>query len=202
MNILQEVQKVAIKKVPNIKVGSTVRVHQKIKEGEKERIQIFEGLVIKMNSGHGADKSITVRKIVEGIGVEKIFPVFSPNIQKIEVKKQSKVRRAKLYYMRERSGKSARLKESFVKQEAEEVEKAVEELAEQKAKEEAEKTANEETAAQEQTPAQEQSPAQESPKEETVPAEEAAPTEETAPTEESAPAEETAPEEAPEKPKE
>ena len=102
------------KKVPVIRTGQTVRVFQKIKEGEKERIQMFEGLVIKVNSGHGADRSFTVRKVVEGIGVEKIYPLYSPRIDKIEVKKEAKVRRAKLYYMRDRSGKSARLKESFV----------------------------------------------------------------------------------------
>lgn len=129
MNLLQDVQKLAMKgkKVPVIEPGYTVKVHQKIKEGEKERIQMFEGLVIKINSGFGADKSITVRKIVEGIGVEKIFPVYSTNIVKIEVKKTSKVRRAKLYYMRERFGKSARLKESFVS--GKEVDESVEELA-------------------------------------------------------------------------
>lgn len=114
MNILQLVQKMPVKRVPEIRTGYTVRVHQKIKEGEKTRIQIFEGLVIKVNSGFGADKTITVRKVVGGIGVEKIFPVHSTNIEKFEVIKKSKVRRAKLYYMRERSGKSARLKETFV----------------------------------------------------------------------------------------
>ncbi|MDA1061286.1 MAG: 50S ribosomal protein L19, partial [bacterium] len=115
MSILQEVQKLAIKKkVPVLRTGYTVRVHQKIKEGEKQRIQIFEGLVIKMNSGYGADKTFTVRKIVQGIGVEKIFSLYSPLIEKIEVKKIAKVRRAKLFYMRKRSGKSARLKEGFV----------------------------------------------------------------------------------------
>jgi large subunit ribosomal protein L19 len=114
MNILQEIQELSVKKLPNIKVGSTVSVHQRIKEGGKERVQIFEGLVIKTNSGHGADKSITVRKIIDGIGVEKIFPLYSPNIVKIMPKKESKIRRAKLYYMRKRSGKSARLKENFV----------------------------------------------------------------------------------------
>ena len=115
MTNLQDIQELATnKKIPVIRAGYTVRVHQKIKEGEKERIQIFEGLVIKVGSGHGADKTFTVRKIVEGIGVEKIFPLYSTNIQKIQVTKTSKVRRAKLYYMRDRSGKSARLKESFV----------------------------------------------------------------------------------------
>lgn len=139
---LQEIQQLAVKKkVPELKAGYTVKIHQKIKEGEKERVQIFEGLIIKINSGYGADKTFTVRKIVEGIGVEKIFPLHSPNIVKIEVKKKSKVRRAKLYYMRERSGKSARLKETLVSNK--EMELSIEQLAEQKAKEEQEKAAAE-----------------------------------------------------------
>jgi len=143
MNLLQDIQKLAIskKKIPDIKPGNTVKIHQKIKEGEKERIQIFEGLVIAIGSGHGANKKITVRKVVEGIGVEKIFPLYSPNVEKIEVKKQSKVRRAKVYYMRDRMGKAARLKGTFVNEE--EIEKSVEELAVQKAKEEAEKETQE-----------------------------------------------------------
>lgn len=151
-NLLQEVQKVAVKKrVPVIEAGYTVRIHQKIKEGEKNRIQIFEGLVIAINSGYGADKTITVRKVVDGIGVEKIFPVYSTNIEKIEVKKKSKVRRAKLYYMRDRSGKSARLKESFVSEK--DMEQSIEDLAEQKAKEEAETAETADTAeTTEQTP--------------------------------------------------
>lgn len=170
MTTLQDIQKLAIKKkVPVIQTGHTVRVHQKIKEGEKERIQIFEGLVIRVNSGHGADKTFTVRKIVQGIGVEKIFPLYSPNIQKIEVKKESKVRRAKLYYMRERAGKSARLKGSFVS-EAEtpgeqEMEKAVEELARAEAeRREAEAPGEEEAEAK----TEEAAPAAESPKSEEV----------------------------------
>lgn len=130
MNVLQDIQKLAVKKVPVIQPGYTIKVHQKIKEGEKERIQIFEGLVIKINSGYGADKTITVRKNVGGIGVERIFPLYSTNIVKIEVKKKSKVRRAKLYYMRDRSGKSARLKETFVSEK--ELEDSIEELAEQR----------------------------------------------------------------------
>lgn len=115
MSVLQEIQKLAVKKkVPDLRPGYTVRVHQLIKEGEKERVQIFEGIIIAINSGYGADKTFTVRKIVEGVGVEKIFPLYSPTIEKIEVKKESKVRRAKLYYMRDLEGKSARLKESFL----------------------------------------------------------------------------------------
>ncbi|MBI4975799.1 50S ribosomal protein L19 [Candidatus Peregrinibacteria bacterium] len=148
MNLLQEIQELASakKKVPELKTGYTVRVHQKIKEGDKERIQIFEGLIIQINSGHGADKTFTVRKVVEGIGVEKIFPLYSTNIEKIEVKKKSKVRRAKLYYMRHKFGKSARLKETLVSgketkaKDEKEIEASILELAEQKAKEETEKT--------------------------------------------------------------
>lgn len=135
MSLLQLVQKAAVKKVPAVRTGHTVRVHQKIKEGEKERVQIFEGLIIKVNSGYGADKSFTVRKVVEGIGVERIFPLYSPNIIKIEIKKQSKVRRAKLFYMRDRSGKSARLKSRFFTEG--EIEASVEELSKQKALEDA-----------------------------------------------------------------
>lgn len=142
MNLLQEVQKLAIKKnVPEIRPGYTVRISQKIKEGEKERIQAFEGLVIRINSGYGADKTITVRKIVDGIGVERVFPLYSTLITKIEVKKTSKVRRAKLFFMRDRSGKSARLKESMVSEN--EMEKAIEELAIKEAKEEAQRAKEE-----------------------------------------------------------
>jgi len=144
---LQEFQKQAMKKVPELKSGMTVRVHQKIKEGEKERIQIFEGLIIKISAGDGINKSITVRKVVEGVGVEKIFPIHSPIVTKIEVKKKSKVRRSKLYYMRERFGKSARLRGKFVKSEDAKLEKEIEEsagkLAEEAEKKEAEETKDE-----------------------------------------------------------
>lgn len=112
--LVQEVQKSELKRVPELKPGYTIRVHQKIKEGNKERVQIFEGLIIKVGHGHGVEKTITVRKMFQGIGVEKIFPIHSPNIAKIEVKKKAKIRRSKLYYMRERSGKSARLQERHV----------------------------------------------------------------------------------------
>lgn len=146
MSVLKEIQEQAAKKIkrkiPVIKPGFTVAVHQRIKEGEKERIQIFEGLVIQVGSGHGADKTFTVRKVVEGIGVEKIFPIYSPLIEKIQVKKEGLVRRARLYYMSSRFGKAARLRETFVSsatEAPEEIEKSVEELAAQKAKEEAEK---------------------------------------------------------------
>ena len=98
-----------LKKVPELQSGFTVRVHQKIKEGSKERVQIFEGLVIKVGSGTSVGKTFTVRKIMDGIGVEKTFPFHSTTVTKIQVVKKSKVRRAKLYYMRDRTGKSAKL---------------------------------------------------------------------------------------------
>lgn len=99
--------------VPDLRPGHTVRVYQKIKEGNKERLQVFEGLVIKVSSGHGVNKTFTVRKIVSGVGVEKIFPLHSNTIDKIEVVKKAKVRRAKLYYMRDLTGKGARLRETY-----------------------------------------------------------------------------------------
>jgi large subunit ribosomal protein L19 len=113
-NLLREVEKAHLKRVPHLKAGQTVKVFQKIKEGEKERIQMFEGLVISVKGETGINQNITVRRIVSGVGVEKIFPVHSSTIEKIEVVKEAKVRRAKLYYMRERSGKSARLKETYL----------------------------------------------------------------------------------------
>ncbi len=115
-----------MKKVPEIRTGNTVKVHQKIKEGNKERIQIFEGLVIAVSSGGGPNKTFTVRKVVGGIGVEKIFPLYSTNITKIQVTKESDIRRSKLYYMRKRSGKSARLKERHLAEEKEVVEEVAE----------------------------------------------------------------------------
>jgi len=103
---------VITKEMPVIRPGMVVKVYQKIKEGEKERVQIFEGLVISMNAGDTkADKTLTVRKVVEGVGVEKIFPIYSKMVEKIEIVKQGKVRRAKLYYMRDLEGKSTRLRE-------------------------------------------------------------------------------------------
>lgn len=86
--------------LPDIRPGATVRVHQKIKEGEKERVQIFEGVVISRSGGKGVDGTITVRKVSEGVGVEKIFPLHAPVIEKFDVVKQGKVRRAKLHYLR------------------------------------------------------------------------------------------------------
>ena len=97
------------KDIPDIRPGDVVRVHLKVKEKDKERIQIFEGLVIARKHGKGANATFTVRKIFQGIGVERIFPIHCPTITKIEVIKHSKVRRAKLYYMRQRTGKRARM---------------------------------------------------------------------------------------------
>ena len=98
---------------PKLVPGAIVKVYQKIKEGEKERIQIFEGLIIAINHGLGASKTMTVRKIVEGIGVEKIFPLNSPLVDKVEVIRVGRVRRAKLFYMRGIQGKAAKLKEKL-----------------------------------------------------------------------------------------
>ena len=95
---------------PNFKAGDNVTVNYKIVEGNKERIQSFKGDVLK-RQGNGATMSFTVRKISDGIGVERTFPIFSPNIDSIELNKTGRVRRAKLFYLRERSGKSARIKE-------------------------------------------------------------------------------------------
>lgn len=97
----------------NIKPGSNVKVSHKIVEGDKERIQVFQGIVIKMRGGKD-DKSITVRKLSRGIGVERIFPLNSPVITKIELKKQAKVRRAKLYYLRGKKGQESKLKEEKI----------------------------------------------------------------------------------------
>ena len=96
--------------VDKFNVGDTVRVHAKIKEGNRERIQIFEGTVTKRQNG-GVRETFTVRKISGGVGVEKSWPLHSPNVEKIEVVRYGKVRRAKLYYLRERTGKAAKVKE-------------------------------------------------------------------------------------------
>ncbi|MEK7510379.1 MAG: 50S ribosomal protein L19 [Patescibacteria group bacterium] len=96
--------------LPDIRPGYTVKVYQKIKEGDKERLQVFQGIVIARKHGKGVNATITVRKISQGIGVERIFPIHSPTIEKIEIEKHAKVRRAKLYYLREAKGKKARLR--------------------------------------------------------------------------------------------
>lgn len=94
------------------RVGDNIKVYQKIKEGNKERIQVFEGLVLSKKHGKGLDATFTVRKVTSGVGVEKIYPLHSPFIDKIEVMRTSKVRRSKLYFIRKASGKRGKLKES------------------------------------------------------------------------------------------
>ena len=96
--------------LPEIKPGDTVRVYQKIKEKNKERIQVFEGQVLSRKHGKGISATITVRKVIDGVGVEKIFPVHSPSIEKIEMEKKGKARRSKLYYLRTAKGRKAKLK--------------------------------------------------------------------------------------------
>ena len=97
---------------PVVEVGDTVRVHIKVKEGNKERVQVFEGTIIAKKHG-GVEETFTVRRISYGVGVEKIFPVHSPNVVKVELVRKGKVRRAKLYYLRDRVGKSAKIKEAL-----------------------------------------------------------------------------------------
>ena len=111
-NIIKEVQEdLAVKnELPDFKAGSTITVHYKIKEGNKERIQSFQGVVIQ-RKGSGATETFTVRKMSGNVGVERIIPVGSPFIEKIDVNKVGAVRRARIYYFRERRGKSARIKE-------------------------------------------------------------------------------------------
>jgi len=101
------------KKIPAFKSGDNVRVHVRVVEGDRERIQVFQGVVIK-RQGTGARETFTVRKISFGVGTERTFPVHSPMVAKIEIKSRGTVRRAKLYYLRERVGKKARIKETFV----------------------------------------------------------------------------------------
>lgn len=97
--------------LPRIEPGDTVRVHVRIVEGNRERVQVFEGVVLGLN-GRGSNRSITVRRIgAHGVGVERVFPLFTPRIEKFEVVRKAKVRRAKLYYLRNLTGKKARLKE-------------------------------------------------------------------------------------------
>lgn len=112
MDLIREVEQEHLKNnLPDFNPGDTVRVHIKVKEGEKERIQVFEGVVIAKRGG-GTRATFTVRKMSFGIGVERIFPLNSPVIEKIEIKRRGKVARAKLYYLRSKKGKKARVKEA------------------------------------------------------------------------------------------
>ncbi len=109
--IIKKIEDAQLKEsITDFRVGDTIRVHGKIKEGNRERIQIFEGVVLKRQGG-GARETFTVRKTSNGVGVEKTWPLHSPNVEKIEVVRHGKVRRAKLNYLRQRSGKSAKVKE-------------------------------------------------------------------------------------------
>ncbi|MEA4882131.1 MAG: 50S ribosomal protein L19 [Clostridia bacterium] len=111
MNIIDTIEREQMKQnLPDFAPGDTVRVHVRVVEGARERIQVFEGTVI-ARSGGGACETFTVRKMSSGIGVERIFPVHSPKVDKIEVSRRGSVRRAKLYYLRNRVGKTARIKE-------------------------------------------------------------------------------------------
>ncbi|MBM3780588.1 MAG: 50S ribosomal protein L19 [Acidobacteria bacterium] len=110
MTSMEMVEKAQQVERPRVEPGDTVRVHVRVKEGDKERIQIFEGVVINLRRG-GIRATFTVRKVSFGQGVERIFPMHSPNVQKIDVVRSAKVRRAKLYFLRDLKGKAARMKE-------------------------------------------------------------------------------------------
>jgi len=111
MNLIQEITRSQLRKdLPDFRPGDTVEVHVKVVEGQRERIQVFEGIVIK-RSGGGISETFTVRKVSYGVGVERTFPLNSPRIEKIVVIRKGKVRRAKLYYLRNLRGKAARIKE-------------------------------------------------------------------------------------------
>ncbi len=114
MDIVKSIEHEQLKnKIPELRIGNTVRVHQKIKEGNRERIQVFEGIIIKKQNG-GVNETFTVRKISYGVGVEKTFLVHSPLVEKVELVRVGKARRAKLYYLRDRIGKAAKTRENVV----------------------------------------------------------------------------------------
>lgn len=170
MDIIKAIEHEQLKaKIPDLKVGNTVKVHVRIKEGNKERIQIFEGIIIKVQ-GAGVNKTFTVRKISYGVGVEKTFLIHSPLVEKVELVRVGKARRAKLFYLRDRVGKSAKTKELIgariedkeiiIKGEEAPVEEAVktEETASEVVKEEpakAEETSEKETVEVKETPVEE-----------------------------------------------
>ena len=113
MDIIKELTAELLKKDgPELLIGSTVKVHVRIKEGEKERIQVFEGTIIAKNNS-GIAETFTVRRVSYGVGVERVFPVHSPSVAKVELVRKGKVRRAKLYYLRDRVGKAAKVKEKI-----------------------------------------------------------------------------------------
>jgi large subunit ribosomal protein L19 len=114
-NVIDKINKEnMIENAPEFRIGDTVKVHTKVYEGEKERVQIFEGTVI-ARDGVGSTETYTVRRISYGVGVEKVFPVHTPHVKKVEVLRSGHVRRAKLYYLRDRTGKKSRLREKIRK---------------------------------------------------------------------------------------
>ncbi len=146
MDIIKSIEHEQLKnKIPDLHVGDTIRVHQRIKEGNRERIQVFEGIIIKKQGG-GVNATFTVRRVAYGVGVEKTFLVHSPMVEKVEVVRVGKARRAKLYYLRDRIGKSAKTKENLgARIENSEI-TLKEEMVEEPVEEVAENTVNEETA--------------------------------------------------------
>lgn len=113
MDVVKELAMEQLKEdAPEIVVGDTVRVHVKIREGERERIQVFEGTIIARN-GSGIAETFTVRRVSYGVGVERVFPLHSPNVAKLETVRKGRVRRSKLYYLRDRVGKAAKVKEQI-----------------------------------------------------------------------------------------
>jgi large subunit ribosomal protein L19 len=114
MKAIEMVERTQLIERPAMKSGDTVRVHVKVREGDKERVQVFEGIIISYRRG-GARASFTVRKVSFGQGVERIFPLHSPTIQKVDIVRSAKVRRAKLYFLRDLKGKAARMKETVRK---------------------------------------------------------------------------------------
>jgi large subunit ribosomal protein L19 len=115
MRAIETIERTQLAERPDMRAGDTVRVHVRVREGDKERVQVFEGIVIGLRRG-GARASFTVRKVSFGQGVERIFPLHSPTIQKVDVVRSAKVRRAKLYFLRELKGKAARMKETSRRQ--------------------------------------------------------------------------------------
>ncbi len=167
MKQIAQIEKKYMKeKVPTFKSGDTVRVHVKIKEGDKERIQVFQGTVIGRRGG-GINETFTVRKMSSGVGVERIFQVHSPNVERIERVRQGKVRQAKLYYLRGLTGKSARIEERLEDKIAEAVEEGEEKPAKTKKKRRGKaKKAKETEAAEVEVPKAEENREEGSPKEE------------------------------------
>ena len=119
MDIIKAIEAAQLRELPSFNIGDVVKVHFKIVEGKTERVQVYEGTVIAMNNG-GVRKTVTVRKISFGVGVERVFPLHSPRVDKFELVRPGRVRRAKLYYLRDRVGKSAKVKELIRKKAVEE----------------------------------------------------------------------------------